>query len=131
MQRAHAAPAGTIHASRSPGRRRPRSSRRATRRIPISTRRRSMADPGLPNGDVGREMYALVAELYPICRSITGDGVRKTLAILGRHVPIEVHEVASGTPVLDWIVPKEWNIRDAWIADATGKRVVDFRASNL
>jgi aminopeptidase-like protein len=84
-----------------------------------------------PEADVGPEMYALLSELYPICRSITGDGVRKTLAILGRHVPLQVHEVPSGTAVLDWIVPKEWNIRDAWIADATGKRVVDFRASNL
>jgi aminopeptidase-like protein len=81
--------------------------------------------------DAGAEMYSLVSELYPICRSITGDGVRKTLGILGRYVPLRIHEVPSGTPVLDWIVPKEWNIRDAWIADATGKRVVDFRASNL
>lgn len=90
-----------------------------------------MVDPQTAGGDVGRAMYALVSELYPICRSITGDGVRKTLEILGRNVPIQVHEIPSGTPVLDWIVPKEWNIRDAWIADSTGKRVVDFRASNL
>jgi aminopeptidase-like protein len=87
-----------------------------------------MVDPG---ADVGAEMYALLSELYPICRSITGDGVRKTLGILGRYAPLQVHEVPSGTAVLDWIVPKEWNIRDAWIADASGKRVVDFRASNL
>jgi aminopeptidase-like protein len=76
-------------------------------------------------------MYALVEELYPICRSITGDGVRKTLEILTRHVPLTVHDVASGTNVLDWTVPKEWNIRDAWIADASGARVVDFRESSL
>jgi aminopeptidase-like protein len=79
----------------------------------------------------GQLAYALVQELYPICRSITGDGVRKTLEILSRHVPIKVHEVPSGTQVLDWTVPKEWNIRDAWIADESGRRVVDFRRSNL
>jgi aminopeptidase-like protein len=81
--------------------------------------------------DSGQELYALVNELYPICRSITGDGVRQTLTILSRYIPLTVHEVASGTPVLDWTVPNEWNIRDAWIADASGKRVVDFRALNL
>jgi aminopeptidase-like protein len=79
----------------------------------------------------GRAMLALVEELYPICRSITGDGVRRTLEILSRHAPITVREVPTGTPVLDWIVPKEWNIRDAWIAGPDGTRVVDFRASNL
>jgi aminopeptidase-like protein len=79
----------------------------------------------------GALAYELVEELYPICRSITGDGVRKTLEILSRHVPIQVHEVPSGTQVLDWTVPKEWNIRDAWIADESGRRVVDFRRSNL
>jgi aminopeptidase-like protein len=80
---------------------------------------------------LGRELFALVEELYPICRSITGDGVRRTLSILSRYVPIEVSEVASGTPVLDWTVPNEWNLRDAYIKDASGKRVVDFRAHNL
>jgi aminopeptidase-like protein len=79
----------------------------------------------------GAAAYALVEELYPICRSITGDGVRKTLEILSRYVPLQVRDVPSGTQVLDWTVPKEWNIRDAWIADETGRRVVDFRNSNL
>jgi aminopeptidase-like protein len=79
----------------------------------------------------GAELYALVQELYPICRSITGDGLRKTLEIVSRHVPLTLHEVPSGTPVLDWTVPNEWNIRDAYIADASGRRVVDFRALNL
>ena len=74
--------------------------------------------------DAGREMHRLIAELYPICRSITGDGVRETLGILGRQAPIEVHEVPSGTPVLDWVVPPEWNIRDAYIANSAGERVV-------
>ncbi|HSB86531.1 MAG TPA: DUF4910 domain-containing protein [Ilumatobacteraceae bacterium] len=76
-------------------------------------------------------MYRLVEELYPICRSITGDGVRATLAALGRRIPLAVVEVASGTPVLDWTVPLEWNIRDAFIANGNGDRVVDFAASNL
>jgi len=76
-------------------------------------------------------MYQLVEELYPICRSITGDGVRATLDVLARRIPLEVVEVASGTPVLDWTVPLEWNIRDAFISDDSGRRVVDFTASNL
>lgn len=79
----------------------------------------------------GAAMHALIQDLYPICRSITGDGIRASLRRLGEIVPIEIREVATGTRVLDWTVPKEWNIRDAWIADNTGRRVVDFRASNL
>jgi aminopeptidase-like protein len=79
----------------------------------------------------GGEMYALVKELYPICRSITGDGVRQTLQILRRVIPLELHEVPSGTQVLDWQAPREWNIRDAWIKDPSGKKIVDFHASNL
>jgi len=82
-------------------------------------------------GETGHEMMALVERLYPICRSITGDGVRETLRILGEHIPLEVHQVPSGTEVLDWVVPDEWNIRDAWIKDSSGARVVDFRESNL
>jgi aminopeptidase-like protein len=76
-------------------------------------------------------MHELVAELYPLCRSITGNGVRETLRILERHVPIERSEVPSGTRVLDWTVPPEWNVRDAWIKRVGGERVVDFRACNL
>ncbi|MEU8591709.1 DUF4910 domain-containing protein [Streptomyces sp. NPDC048664] len=79
----------------------------------------------------GEEMYALVERLYPLCRSITGDGVRATLEIVGEYVPLRVHEVPTGTRVLDWTVPQEWNIRDAYVADATGRRVVDFAASSL
>jgi aminopeptidase-like protein len=75
---------------------------------------------------VGEEAYRLVERLYPIPRSITGDGVRRTLAIVGEHVPVDVHEVPTGTPVLDWTVPREWNVRGAWIADAGGRRVVDM-----
>ena len=76
-------------------------------------------------------MHALVAELYPICRSITGDGLRETLRLIGRQIPLQVTEVPSGTQVLDWTVPPEWNVRDAYIADAGGNRVIDFRRSNL
>src|ERR1043165_5627086 len=78
-------------------------------------------------------MYALVEELYPICRSITGDGLRETLDRIERHLPAAMTrtEVPTGTPVLDWTVPRAWNTRDAWIAAASGARVVDFRASNL
>ncbi|WP_306320357.1 MULTISPECIES: DUF4910 domain-containing protein [unclassified Streptomyces] len=76
-------------------------------------------------------MHALVERLYPLCRSITGDGVRATLAIIGEHIPLDVHEVPTGTQVLDWTVPQEWNIRDAYIADAAGNRLVDFAASSL
>src|SRR5438445_10297808 len=79
----------------------------------------------------GRTMMALVEELFPICRSITGNGVRQTLAILQRYVPLEVNEVPSGTPVLDWTVPREWNIRDAYIAYQDGTRIVDFAVNNL
>ncbi len=76
-------------------------------------------------------MMDLVEELYPLPRSITGEGVRQTLRILQRFIPLEVHEVATGTQALDWIIPREWTIRDAYIKDATGRRIVDFRRSNL
>lgn len=81
--------------------------------------------------DVGGAMHRLMVELYPICRSITGGGVRQTLEILGRYIPLTVHEVPSGTQVFDWTVPKEWNIRDAFVKNSRGERVVDFRKSNL
>src|SRR4051812_9416458 len=77
------------------------------------------------------DMHALIARLYPICRSITGEGVRQTLRILGEFMPLEVHEVATGTTVFDWTIPKEWNIRDAWIKDAGGRKLIDFGALNL
>ena len=80
---------------------------------------------------LGERLHALVAELYPICRSITGDGVRETLARIGDYVPIKVHEVPTGTQALDWTIPREWNIKDAYIKDPAGERVLDFRASNL
>jgi len=76
-------------------------------------------------------MHAFIERLYPICRSITGDGVRRTLSAISERLPLDVVEVPTGTPAFDWEVPREWNIRDAWIADDTGRRVVDFRQSNL
>lgn len=82
-------------------------------------------------GDVGRDMHRLIEALYPICRSITGDGVRESLRIVARDIPLSIHEVPSGTPVFDWTVPPEWNIRDAYVKNGRGERVIDFRASNL
>ena len=79
----------------------------------------------------GERMMTLATELFPICRSITGDGVRQTLREVASRIPLDVHEVETGTQVLDWIVPDEWNIRDAYISDRGGKRIVDFRESNL
>ena len=76
-------------------------------------------------------MYELISELYPFCRSITGDGVRQTLRALQGHIDVEIHEVPTGTPVFDWTVPREWNIRDAYVKNAEGERVIDFRQSNL
>lgn len=80
---------------------------------------------------VGNRMYRLAAELFPICRSITGDGIRETLIQIQRRIPLEIREVVSGTEVFDWTVPREWNVRDAYIKDSTGKRVVDFQVNNL
>jgi len=79
----------------------------------------------------GEEMYRLIEELYPICRSITGDGLRATLRRIQQEIPIAIREVPTGTPVFDWTVPREWNIRDAYVKNSAGERVVDFRRSNL
>jgi aminopeptidase-like protein len=81
--------------------------------------------------DAGPAMREMIAALYPICRSITGEGFRETLRGIRRYLPLEIHEVPSGTPVFDWTVPREWNIRDAYIAAPDGTRVVDFKRSNL
>jgi aminopeptidase-like protein len=85
----------------------------------------------LDQQSLGQQLYDCVADLYPLCRSITGDGVRETLSRLSRITPLTVHEVPSGTAAFDWTVPQEWNIRDAYVKDAQGKRVVDFRHSSL
>jgi aminopeptidase-like protein len=76
-------------------------------------------------------MYRFVVELYPICRSITGEGSRQTLYRVRKHIPLEIHEVPTGTNVFDWTIPREWNIRDAWVKNAQGQKVIDFKKSNL
>ena len=82
--------------------------------------------------DIGNEMYTLCNKLFPICRSITGNGVRETLRVLQSICPaMTLHEVPTGTQVFDWTVPKEWNIRDAWIKNSKGEKILDFAKSNL
>ena len=80
---------------------------------------------------IGHDAYALMERLFPLCRSPTGAGVRATFDVLAEEIPISRTEIPSGTRVFDWIVPDEWNIRDAYMAAADGTRVVDFRESNL
>jgi aminopeptidase-like protein len=80
---------------------------------------------------LGAELYRLASELYPIARSITGEGLRASLRILAKVAPLTLTEVPTGTSVLDWTVPREWNIREAWIANAKGDRVVDMRDTPL
>src|SRR5262245_29697813 len=76
-------------------------------------------------------MHALVAELFPFCRSLTGEGLRRTPATLARRIPLAIHEDPSRDAAFDWNVPLEWNISDAWVKNAKGERVIDFRESNL
>src|SRR6478735_1912516 len=82
-------------------------------------------------GDVGTAMHDFISDLYPICRSITGEGVRETLRRIQKRIPLEIHEVPSGTTVFDWSVPLEWNVRDAYVKNEAGERVIDFKANNL
>jgi len=80
----------------------------------------------------GKEMYELAKELFPICRSLTGNGVRHTLRILKEKYPeLNIFEIPSGTQVFDWVVPKEWNINDAYIKDAVGNKILNFKNHNL
>lgn len=79
----------------------------------------------------GKELHAFASQLYPICRSITGNGVRTTLQLIARHIPLQIQEVPSGSQVFDWEVPLEWNVEDAYVKDSDGRRVVDFREHNL
>jgi len=80
---------------------------------------------------VGHELYGFAAELYPICRSITGEGIRRSLSMIGRHIPVQVSDVPTGTKAFDWTVPKEWNIRGGYIKGPDGQTVVDFQQCNL
>lgn len=88
-----------------------------------------LANVGAPSG-VGDRLRGFMHDLFPICRSITGSGLRQTLAAVGARIPLEIHEIASGTQVLDWTVPYEWNVREAYI-EKHGRRIVDFEDSNL
>src|SRR5438552_2487520 len=80
---------------------------------------------------VGEGLHRFAADLYPICRSITGDGLRRTLAMIQDRIPMRIAEIPTGTRVFDWTVPREWNIRDAYVKDVRGQRVVDFHQCNL
>jgi aminopeptidase-like protein len=80
---------------------------------------------------LGRDLHAFAAELFPICRSITGEGIRRTLDLIGERIPLQKFDVPTGTQVFDWTVPKEWNIREAYIQGPDGARIVDFRENNL
>ncbi len=81
--------------------------------------------------EIGEKMHELMVELFPICRSITGNGLRKTLTILKSHVPLEIFEVPTKTKVFGWEIPREWNINDAFIKNSKGEKIVDFKKSNL
>jgi aminopeptidase-like protein len=96
-------------------------------------RARVIDEEEAPAGDSSSplDLYGLVKELYPVNRSLTGSGVRETLAMIARHIDLQVHEVETGTAVLDWHVPMEWNIRSGTIESMDGRRLVDFAAHNL
>ncbi len=96
---------------------------------PMSTVRQALDT--LDRDAAGRSMMDLAVDLYSIPRSLTGDGVRATLDQIGRRIPLEVHELPTGTKVLDWTVPREWNPRAAWIRDPAGVPIVDFAGHNL
>src|SRR6185437_5471674 len=81
--------------------------------------------------NVGEEIFSFATRIFPICRSITGDGVRQTLREIESHIALEVREIPTGTDVFDWTIPREWNIRDAYIRGDDGAKVVDFARSNL
>ena len=81
--------------------------------------------------EFGGKIFELIKILYPICRSITGDGVRKTLKILQKEIPLDINEIPTKTKCFDWKIPKEWNIIDAYIKDPNGNKIVDFKNSNL
>ena len=85
----------------------------------------------LSTDGMGEEIFVFAAKIYPICRSITGNGLRETLRHIRAHIPLEIHEVPTGTAVFDWNIPREWNIRDAYIKSERGEKVVDFARSNL
>jgi aminopeptidase-like protein len=107
--------------------RKPAPARSVAPALPQAPKPEPVAQPQGP----GESMYALVRELFPICRSITGNGLRQSLEIIGRQVPLQLTELPTGTELLDWTVPKEWNIRAGWIQKLSGERVIDFAHCNL
>ena len=81
---------------------------------------------------IGSKIYGLVKDLFPICRSITGNGLRESLQIIKEHLPdLKIYEVPTGKKCFDWIIPDEWNISDAYVKNELGERVIDFKQSNL
>ena len=91
-----------------------------------------MGEPDVIKEDLAQQLYGLVERIFPFPRSITGNGVRQTLREIQRLLPaLVIHEVPSGTRAFDWVVPDEWNIRDAYVLDETGTRVIDWRKNNL
>lgn len=97
----------------------------------MSAQETALATDVLDDSVVGQAMYELAEELAPICRSITGNGVRKTLNVIGERIPLKITEVPSGTQVLDWTVPDEWNIRDAYLLNDRGEKIIDFKRCPL
>lgn len=84
------------------------------------------------NLNIGNQCYQLMKSLFPLCRSLTGQGVRDTLTILSNYLPnLTVHSMPSGTNVFDWTIPQEWNIKDAYVEDSSGEKVIDFKENNL
>jgi len=88
-------------------------------------------EDSLKLNNLGNEIHGMISEMYPICRSITGNGFRDTLRIISKYIPIKVKEVPSGTKAFDWTIPKEWNIKDAYVKNSKGKKIIDFQKSNL
>ena len=85
----------------------------------------------LDSPELGSRLHAFVSELYPICSSITGNGLRDVIRRIGQRIPLQIHEVPTGTQVFDWTVPREWNIRDAYVRNSRGEKIIDFKNSNL
>ncbi len=85
----------------------------------------------MEKSEIGNEIYSLIEQLFPICRSITGDGVRQTLEIISQKIPLKIYNVPTGEKVFDWNIPEEWNIKDAYIINPKGEKIIDFNKSNL
>ena len=86
----------------------------------------------MSNKNIGSNIWDFCRELWPLNRSITGEGVDQTLKKIQLHVPnLSIKKVPSGTNVFDWIVPKEWKIRNAWIKLPNGEKICDFKNNNL